>query len=99
MGKIKVRVEYESRPIRHLAVQCPACEKWFVGNDISNGEIRYEHDLKFAWFECPLCGKEFGYVHNSGYAYDDQIDTINEVKYTGDIYKDCLTKHVVWRSE
>ena len=34
-----VRVEYESTPIRHIAVQCPKCGKWFKGWDIVQDEM------------------------------------------------------------
>ena len=43
---MNVRVEYESTPIRHIAVQCPYCSKWFNGRDIFNGDwfknLRYK---------------------------------------------------------
>ena len=56
-----VRVEYESTPIRHIAVQCPKCGKWFHGWDIVKGErafdvLRYAHDINWTEFECPVCG-------------------------------------------
>jgi hypothetical protein len=35
----KVRIEYDRIPIRHVAVQCPACEKWFHGNDITSRNL------------------------------------------------------------
>lgn len=44
--KVKMKVEYESTPIRHLAVQCPDCENWFMGFDIfkkySNIQLRID---------------------------------------------------------
>lgn len=31
---MKIRVEYEPIPIRHIAVQCDNCFKWFDGREI-----------------------------------------------------------------
>ena len=90
-----VRVEYESTPIRHIAVQCPECNKWFHGWDIVKGErafdvLRYEHDINWAEFECPVCGKEFG-----GLQHADKPN-IKEVEYP-EVYEDCLTKKETWQ--
>lgn len=92
---MNVRVEYESTPIRHIAVQCPKCQKWFCGWDIVKGErafdnLRYEHDIRWVEFECPVCGEEFGGMHNR-----EQI-IIQEVGSAEECYKNCLNKKEVW---
>jgi len=89
-----VRVEYELTPIRHIAVQCPKCEKWFLGWDIVKGEnpfdvLRYAYNIKYAEFECPLCGEEFG-----GMQHNDKPN-IEEVGYPK-VYDGCLQKKEVW---
>lgn len=43
-----VRVEYESTPIRHIAVQCPNCKKWFRGWEITEDNLRYAYEINFA---------------------------------------------------
>lgn len=89
-----VRVEYELVPIRHIAVQCPKCEKWFLGWDIVKGEnpfdaLRYAYNIKYAEFECPLCGEEFG-----GMQHNDKPN-IEEAGYPK-VYDGCLQKKEVW---
>lgn len=85
----KVRIEYERIPIRHVAVQCPSCEKWFHGNDITSTNLVYEEDVKYAEFQCPLCGKEFGGIQN--------IDIPDiEKKCYPEVYEGCLEKKEVW---
>ena len=79
-----VRVEYESTPIRHIAVQCPSCENWFYGNDITNDNLWYGYEIGFAKFTCPVCGEEFSGKHSE-----------EEVSYPA-VYDECLTKKEVW---
>lgn len=91
---MNVRVEYEATPIRHIAVQCPECEKWFRGWDIVKGErafdvLRYESDINWATFECPVCGMEFG-----GLQHREKVD-VKEVSYP-EVYDGCLEKKEVW---
>ena len=55
-----VRVEYESTPIRHIAVQCPKCGKWFHGWDIVKEErafdvLRYVGEKSKSQCESPQC--------------------------------------------
>ena len=91
---MNVRVVYESTPIRHIAVQCPHCGKWFSGWDILAGngyeDLRFEHDISFATFECPLCEKEFG-----GLQHNENVD-IRKVGDADECYKDCLRQKVTW---
>ena len=89
-----VKVEYESTPIRHIAVQCPKCNKWFHGWDIVKGErafdvLRYAHDINWAEFECPVCGEEFGGLQHKA--------NIKEVGHP-EVYDGCLERKeiVTW---
>ena len=36
---MNVRIMYDPAPIRHIAVQCPDCERWFNGRDIDDKEL------------------------------------------------------------
>ena len=92
---MNVRVEYESTPIRHIAVQCSYCGKWFCGWDVvvSNNslrDLRYDSDIHFAEFQCPVCGKGFGGLQNN------DAPNIEEVGSAEKCYKDCLQKKEVW---
>lgn len=88
---MNVRIKYDPTPIRHIAVQCPKCEKWFYGRDITKNSLDYEYQVKCAYFKCPMCKASFG-----GDEYNDWLDVhIEEVDYP-DIYKGCLSKNEVW---
>ena len=92
---INFRVEYDPAPIRHVAVQCPYCNKWFSGYDIlaESKLLRFESDLEFANFICPICDREFsGYNPDSGF----EIIKIQECDNHMEVYKDCLKKKVKW---
>lgn len=52
--------------------------------------LRYEHDINWAEFECPVCGKEFG-----GLQHADKPN-IKEVRHP-EVYEDCLTKKETWQ--
>lgn len=89
-----VRVEYESIPIRHIAVQCPDCGKWFCGWDIVDGKdvfdtLRYAHDINFAVFKCPICEAEFG-----GLQHNDKANI--EVVAHPKVYEGCLQRKETW---
>lgn len=85
-----MRVEYDSAPVRHCAVQCPECEKWFYGYDvIEDGSLTYDYELGSATFRCPLCNTRFG----CGTEYDDE--KIAEVSHPK-VYEGCLEKIVSW---
>lgn len=93
---INVRVEFDPAPIRHLAVQCPYCNKWFRGYDIADGELRYSYQLRFANYHCPLCNKDFSEYKPNRDPFDEKmVLKIEEAPYE-DIYKDCLTKKTTW---
>lgn len=80
-----VRVEYESTPIRHIAVQCPKCKKWFRGWEITEDELRYSSDIHYTVFECPICEKEFGGIQHA------DNPNIKEVSYP-EVYDGCLKR-------
>lgn len=91
---MKVRVEYDPTPIRHLAVQCPKCTSWFNGWEVMRGKdfrnLRFNHDIYYKIFVCPKCEIEFGGIHNG-----EEID-IQEVDSAEECYKDCLHKKEIW---
>lgn len=84
MKKINVRVEFESTPVRHLAVQCPECTNWFYGYDVCNNEIRYEHQLSFMDCSCPKCGHDF-----------EGTASVEECGHP-EVYRDILKKKTEW---
>lgn len=89
---MNVRVVYESTPIRHIAVQCPKCENWFYGADVTNDKLSYHYEIYYAQFECPVCGKIFGADE-----YRDFSNVkIEEVDSSAECYKGCLEKKVIW---
>lgn len=85
---MKVRIDYDPTPIRHIAVQCPCCDKWFDGRDITKDKLFYEYQIRFANFHCPVCGASFQ-------ATNDYLH-IEEVMYP-DVYKDCPQKKTTWK--
>lgn len=85
--KVNMKVEYESIPIRHLAVQCPDCGNWFLGNDIIEGDCRYNHQLYGAKCHCPKCGSEFKVDFKSN------IEESNEFP---EFYDKCLKQKIIW---
>ena len=92
---MNVRVEYEPTPIRHIAVQCPHCGNWFNGWDVVWSDhpfesLRYDSDITFEEFNCPVCGKEFGGMQHR------EVINIQEVGSAEECYKDCLSKKEVW---
>lgn len=89
---MNVRVEYEVAPIRHIAVQCPKCEKWFRGRDITKDNLSYDCNIYLAQFECPVCGKIFG---GDGYLGFANVN-IKEVDSSTECYRDCLQRKEVW---
>ena len=92
-----VRVEYECTPIRHIAVQCPKCKKWFYGSDITEDDLTYSYQIDIATFHCPVCKTEFGYNCDNNWNPLKEKDKsfIEEVSYP-DVYQDCLTQKIIW---
>jgi hypothetical protein len=92
---MKVRVEYESTPIRHIAVQCDRCFKWFAGREITANEsdkLDYDFDIFNIQFICPVCGHTFGANACENYKNLD----IEECGNSTEVYKDCLKETVKW---
>lgn len=93
---MKVRVEYECTPIRHIAVECPHCKKWFHARDIFNGDalknLRYSYEIHFASFTCPVCNNTFGFTDGMK---EENIE-IEEVGTAEECYSGCLVKKEIW---
>lgn len=83
---VKIKVEFESTPIRHLAVQCPDCKNWFYGVDIYEEWCSYKSDIFWNECKCPKCGSRFKVSENS------KLDSANFPEF----YKECLQKKEVW---
>lgn len=83
---MKVRVEFDPTPIRHIAIQCPKCERWFYGRDVTTDDLYFDYQIEFAHCTCPICNRIF-----SG-----RIVEIEEVGSAGECYNGCLGKKVVW---
>jgi transposase-like protein len=86
-----LRVELDPAPIRHIAVQCPRCQKWFYGHEIAaeGCSLMYDYQIEFTTFTCPLCHEDFGY----GTEYsNDHIERSSHPE----IYDGVLTKKTVW---
>lgn len=86
MKKAKIKVEYGSIPIRHLAIQCPSCESWFMGDDITISHCSYKHDLNFEQCSCPKCGFQFG-IHSDDAEESDEFPGF---------YDKCVKRKIVW---
>ena len=89
---MNVRVEYEATPIRHIAVQCPECERWYGGREITEQELSFDYQIYHAQFICPICGHVFGANEYEGYANVK----ITECGSNTEVYKDCLRRKEVW---
>ena len=91
---LNIKVEYDPTPIRHIAVQCPYCGRWFKGYDIlisSNNNLAFSYDIKSAVFKCPVCTHAFGLREQ-----ENLILNIMDCSSSEEVYKDCLTKKVTW---
>jgi hypothetical protein len=84
---MKVRVEYGDRPIKHIAIQCPNCQSWFYGSDVTKDHLEYENDIEYAMCCCPKCNFRFSGI-------DSGLE-IEEVSYP-EVHKGCLHKKTVW---
>ncbi len=93
--KYNVRVEYECTPIRHISVQCPQCEKWFYGSDITDDDLCYSYQIDMAHFICPVCGKEFG--RHIDWLTSAKCDTphVEEMSYP-EVYEGCMRRKEIW---
>lgn len=86
MAKVKIKVEFDPTPIRHMAIQCPSCKKWFKQYDISDG-ITYRHDIdSCAKCLCPACLEEFDL---------EDVDIDENVSFP-EFYDECAKRVVKW---
>ena len=90
---MKMRIEYEETPIRHIAVQCPVCERWFNGREITRDSLAYHGDIYRAKFRCPVCGVHFSATDSRGIPDVD----ISECGSATEVYESCLLKTEVWK--
>lgn len=87
--RIIFKVEFEPRPIRHAAVMCPTCKRWYYVNDIKIGDNRIvdELDLNYAEYKCPVCSTIFSLEeYNADYIDADYPEDFSE----------CLERKVIW---
>ena len=86
--KVQLKVEFESCPVRHLAIQCPDCNKWFHQADVTlKTWISNESEInEFTKCECPVCGCKFDL---GNVEYDETVSF-------PEFYENCATKKVVW---
>ena len=89
---MNVRIMYDPSPIRHIAVQCPDCERWFNGRDIGDRELVYDYELYQTQFTCPVCGKVFG---SDAYSRHRNVN-VEELDSANDIYRDIYKKVERW---
>lgn len=89
---MNVRIIYDSVPIRHIAVQCPSCDRWFNARDIVNRGLEYDYELYNTQFECPICGAIFGADACSDYSNVN----IQECDNPTEVYKDIYKKVEKW---
>lgn len=93
--KISFRADFDPQPIRHVAVQCPYCSKWFNARDIADDFINSRIDLNFAQFHCPVCDNSFSAYKPSWSSEEQPVMEVEEVSYP-DVYKDCLKRREIW---
>ena len=84
---IRIKAEFDSRPVRHLAIQCPNCNNWFVGNDVLYNPVMYDYEIKGNSFSCPIC--------KSYYIISDDSEIDNDVSFP-EFYDNCKQKKTVW---
>lgn len=95
--QINYRVEYECTPVRHIAVQCPECKRWYHGRDITHDDLDYDYQIEFAEFECPVCYTKFSCFN---YHRENTLVLSSHIEECGDaeeVYEGCLTKKEVWK--
>jgi hypothetical protein len=86
--KVQLKVEFGSRPVNHLAIQCPTCNKWFNQKYIvSTALISTDSDIdEFAKCECPACGCKFDLGN---------VECDENVEFP-EFYNNCAARKVVW---
>ena len=90
MKNVNIKVEFDPTPIRHMAIQCPNCEKWFhTGDIVTNTYPIYKHDICFLTkCKCPVCNTEFD-LGNVEMDFDAEFP---------EFYDNCMQKKetVIW---
>ena len=84
---VKIKAEFDLTPVRHLAVQCPHCNNWFVGNDVLYNSVMYEYEIKGNSFNCPIC---------KAYVIISDDSEIEEDVDFPKFYDSCKQKKTVW---
>ena len=93
---INFRIEYGSAPIRHIAVQCPHCGRWFHGSDITENSLLYDYEIKMAEFKCPVCDTKFSCYNSHNYDVEVCDAHAAECWSAEEVYAGCLTRKEVW---
>lgn len=93
---INYRIEYDPTPIRHIAVQCPSCGRWYHGNDITEDDLFYDYQAEMAEFQCPVCGTKFSCVDYCHDGVEICGTHIEECGSAEEVYAGCLTRKEVW---
>ena len=86
--KVQIKVEFGSRPVNHLAIQCPDCNKWFKQADVVlKLWISDESEIEpYTKCECPACGCKFDL---GNVEYDETVSF-------PEFYVNCAKQKTVW---
>ena len=93
---INYRIEYDPTPIRHIAVQCPSCGRWYRGRDITKDDLSYDYDVETAKFKCPICETIFSCHNWQDYNLEICGTHVEECGSAEEVYAGCLTRKEVW---
>lgn len=88
-------VEFESAPIRHAYVICPECGRKYCARTITEDALHDAVDLRYAKFQCPVCGCSFSGHDRDWDSYNECEVEIREVPYP-ECAKGALKKKEVW---
>lgn len=83
--KVNIKIEYESTPIRSIAIECPECKNWFYGSDICKENVSFDYQLYNISCQCPKC--------NHLFTPDPEIQ---ECSSSFEVYENTLKKEVKW---
>lgn len=85
---VAIKANFDPAPIRHLAIQCPECNNWFIGNDILENTIYYAYEISGSSCLCPKCNTSFIISINSD--IDEEADF-------PEFYRKCLKRKITWK--
>lgn len=88
-------VEFEIAPIRHAYVICPECGRKYCASTITEDALHDAVDLRYAKFQCPVCGCSFSGHDRDWDSYNERGVEIREVPYP-ECAKGALKKKEVW---